>query len=101
MEVASRVLALLVVEQGTGSDLLAGLAFSVGFVALDTGRAPFGWLAWLTWLGWLVLANMVGGLGLTTLLRLVRSRKRLADHQAVAAERATAAERAATGPRPP
>ncbi len=98
MEIASRVLALLVVEQGTGSDLLAGLAFSVGFAALDTGRAPFGWLAWL---GWLVLANMVGGLGLTTLLRLVRNRKRRADHQAVAAERVTAAERAATGPRPP
>jgi hypothetical protein len=47
MGVAFGALALLVVEQGTGSDLLAGLAFSVGFVALDTGRAPFGHLAWL------------------------------------------------------
>jgi formate/nitrite transporter FocA (FNT family) len=64
----------------------------LAFVALDTGHAPFGYVAWLAWLGWIVLANVVGGLGLTTLLRLVRSRQRLLDHHAAAAERASTTE---------
>ena len=60
----------------------------LAFVALDTGHAPFGYLTWLAWLGWIVLANVVGGLALTTLLRLMRSRQRLLDHRsAIAAER--------------
>ena len=39
---------------------------------LQTGHAPCGYLDWL---GWAVLGNMVGGIGLVTLLRLVRSRR--------------------------
>jgi formate/nitrite transporter FocA (FNT family) len=54
----------------------------LAFVALDTGRAPFGYLDWLGFLVWVLLGNIVGGLGLTTLLRLVRSRARIIDHRA-------------------
>ena len=47
------------------------------FAALHTGHTRFGYLDWLGWLGWAVLWNMVGGIGLVTILRLVRSRKRV------------------------
>ena len=47
------------------------------FCALHTGHAPFGYLDWLGWFGWTVLGNMVGGIGLVTLLRLIRSRELL------------------------
>jgi formate/nitrite transporter FocA (FNT family) len=53
----------------------------LAFLALDTGHAPFGYLDWLGWVAWVVLGNLVGGLGLTTLLRLVRSRQRLMDQR--------------------
>lgn len=49
------------------------------FAALDTGHAAFGYPRWLEWLGWTVLWNAIGGIGLVTLLRLVRSRKRVAQ----------------------
>jgi formate/nitrite transporter FocA (FNT family) len=47
------------------------------FGALHTGEAPFGYLDWLGWLWWTVLANMLGGLLIITLLRLIRSKDRL------------------------
>ncbi len=47
------------------------------FAGLHTDRSPFGYLDWLRFLGWSVLWNMVGGIGFVTLLRLVRSRKRV------------------------
>lgn len=47
------------------------------FTALHTGHTPYGYLDWLGWLGWAVLWNAVGGLGLVTVLRLVRSHDRL------------------------
>lgn len=46
------------------------------FAALHSG-APFGYLDWLGWFAWSVLGNLVGGLGLITVLRLVRSQERL------------------------
>lgn len=49
------------------------------FAALHAGGTGFGYLDWLGWLGWAVLWNVVGGIGLVTLLRLVRSRKRVAQ----------------------
>jgi len=59
--------------------LLAGLR--LGHSILDTllifaalhGHAPFGYLDWLGWFGWAVLGNIVGGIGLVTLFRLIRS----------------------------
>jgi formate/nitrite transporter FocA (FNT family) len=65
----------------------------LAFVALDTGRANFGYGDWAGFFGFVVLGNMVGGLGLTTLLRLVRSRARLRDHRI--------ANRPPGGPNPP
>lgn len=49
------------------------------FAALDTGHSPFGYLDWLSFLGWTVLWNTLGGIGLVTVLRLLRSRKRVAQ----------------------
>jgi formate/nitrite transporter FocA (FNT family) len=51
------------------------------FSALHTGHAPFGYLDWLGWFGWAVFGNVVGGIGLVTMLRLVRSRRMLAVHR--------------------
>jgi formate/nitrite transporter FocA (FNT family) len=47
------------------------------FGALITGDATFGYADWLGWFAYTVLGNMLGGLGLVTLLRLVRSKDRL------------------------
>lgn len=57
------------------------------FSALHTGRTPFGYGDWAEWLGWAVLWNMAGGIGLVTVLRLVRSRKRVAQDRQVSVER--------------
>lgn len=53
----------------------------LAFSALNTGHATFGYLHWLRWLGWAILGNLIGGMVLTTFLRLVRSRARLMDHR--------------------
>jgi formate/nitrite transporter FocA (FNT family) len=41
------------------------------FAALHVG-APFGYLDWLGILGWACLGNMIGGIGLVTVLRLIQ-----------------------------
>lgn len=41
------------------------------FAAFHAG-APFGYLDWLSVLGWAVLGNVVGGVGLVTLLRFTQ-----------------------------
>jgi len=67
-----------------GAFLLAGLQMFHSildslliFGALHTGDAPFGYGDWLGWFAYTTLGNVVGGLGLVTLLRLVRSKDRL------------------------
>ena len=72
-----------------GAFVLAGLQLAhsildslLMFGALHTGHAPFGYLDWLGFLGWTVLGNAAGGIGLVTVLRLVRSRELLAEHRA-------------------
>ena len=47
------------------------------FGALHAGAAGIGYGNWLWWFAWTVVGNMAGGLGLVTLLRLVRSQGRL------------------------
>lgn len=42
------------------------------FAALHTGRAPFGYLQWAETAGWAALGNILGGVGLVTVLRLVQ-----------------------------
>ncbi|ANH40138.1 Inner membrane protein YfdC [Nocardioides dokdonensis FR1436] len=68
--------------------LLAGLQMFhsildslLAFGALHTGDAGFGYVDWAQWFSWTVAGNMVGGLGLVTLLRLVRSRERFAQER--------------------
>lgn len=82
--------ARLLASLGAGF-VLAGLQLSHSileslliFSALHTGQAPFGYLDWLGWFGWTVLGNVAGGVGLVTLLRLIRSRDMLAVHRQTA-----------------
>ncbi|WP_043499995.1 formate/nitrite transporter family protein [Georgenia sp. SUBG003] len=51
------------------------------FGALHTGQAPFGYGEWAYWFAYTVVGNMVGGLGLVTLLRFVRSKERFKDER--------------------
>ena len=52
------------------------------FVAYHHGAPGAGLADWLPFFGWAVLGNLVGGLVLTTALRLVRSQDRLAQWRA-------------------
>ena len=47
------------------------------FAALHTGGAPFGYLDWLRWVSYTLVGNVLGGLLLVTLLRVVRSKERI------------------------
>jgi formate/nitrite transporter FocA (FNT family) len=74
-----------------GAFLLAGLQMFHSildslliFGALQTGKAPFGYLDWLGWFGYTILGNVLGGLVLVTLLRLIRSKDRLQEERAAA-----------------
>ncbi|GGO71532.1 formate/nitrite transporter family protein [Nocardioides deserti] len=51
------------------------------FGALHTGDAGFGYADWAGFLALSVVGNMIGGLGLVTLLRLLRSKERLEDER--------------------
>ena len=51
------------------------------FGALHTGQAAFGYLDWLGWFAYTAVGNMLGGLGLVTLLRVVRSKDRLGQER--------------------
>jgi formate-nitrite transporter family protein len=51
------------------------------FAGIHAG-ASYGYGDWVVWFSWTLLGNFVGGVGLTTLLRLVRSRQRLKEWRA-------------------
>jgi formate/nitrite transporter FocA (FNT family) len=55
------------------------------FSALHAGHTRFGYWDWSKFLGWSVLWNIVGGVGLVTFLRLVRSRQRVSHERDEAA----------------
>ncbi len=83
-----------------GAFLLAGLQMFHSildslliFGAFATGDAPFGYLDWLGWFSYTVTGNVLGGLVLVTLLRLLRSKDRLQEERAdaEASERSSAA----------
>lgn len=61
----------------------------VMFAALQAG-APFGYLEWLGVLGWSVIGNIVGGLGLITMLRLVQVGRAQLDEERSRADRKVA-----------
>jgi formate/nitrite transporter FocA (FNT family) len=42
------------------------------FSSLHTGRAPFGYLEWAQTAAWATFGNLVGGIGLVTLLRMLQ-----------------------------
>lgn len=54
------------------------------FAALHTGQAPFGYLDWLGMFGTAVLGNLIGGLVLVTLLRLLQVPERLREQRVAA-----------------
>ncbi|TRW89047.1 formate/nitrite transporter family protein [Mycolicibacterium sp. 018/SC-01/001] len=71
-----------------GAFLLAGLQLFHSildslliFGALIAGGTSFGYADWLSWFGYTVVGNVVGGLALVTLLRLIRSKDRLKEER--------------------
>jgi hypothetical protein len=42
------------------------------FAALHTGHAPFGYIDWAKTAGFAAFGNLIGGVGLVTLLRLLQ-----------------------------
>ncbi|WP_336923520.1 formate/nitrite transporter family protein [Aquipuribacter sp. SD81] len=72
--VAAVGIALVIVGTGLHHSILDSLLV---FVAHHAGQEGVGYGDWLPWFGFVVLGNLVGGLLLTTLLRVVRSQERL------------------------
>jgi formate/nitrite transporter FocA (FNT family) len=79
-----------IVAAVAGAFVLAGLVLFhsvldslIIFAALHVG-APFGYADWLAWFWYTALLNMAGGLGVVTLLRLVRSKELLEEERAAA-----------------
>lgn len=71
-----------------GAFLLAGLGMFHSildslliFGALHTGAAPFGYLDWLRWFSYTAVGNVLGGLLLVTMLRLLRTRDRIVQER--------------------
>lgn len=51
------------------------------FSALHTGHAPFGYAEWAQTAAWAAVGNIIGGVGLVTVLRLVQVSHRLRDER--------------------
>ena len=82
-----------IVAAVTGAFLLAGAQLNhaivnslLMFSALHTGHAPFGYLQWAQTAGWAALGNVIGGVGLVTLLRLLQIPHKVAEERANPAE---------------
>ncbi len=78
-----------IVAAVAGAFLLVGLEMFhsildslLAFGALHTGASPFGYLDWAGWFCWVLAGNAIGGFGLVTLLRLVRSKERIEQERA-------------------
>ncbi|QZN84188.1 formate/nitrite transporter family protein [Cellulomonas sp. C5510] len=74
--VAAVGIAFVIVGTGLLHSVLDTLVI---FVAVHAGEPGASMASWLGWFWWVVLSNLVGGLLLTTMLRIVRSRERLAQ----------------------
>ncbi len=74
--VAAVGIAFVIVGGGLFHSILDSIIIFVGF---HYGTPGSSLADWLPWFGWAVLGNLVGGLVLTTGLRLVRSQERLAE----------------------
>ena len=73
--VACVAAAVLIAGLGMFHSVLDSLLIFIGIHA----GAPYGYADWAVWFSWTLVGNLVGGIGLTTLLRLVRSRQRLKE----------------------
>jgi formate/nitrite transporter FocA (FNT family) len=76
--VASVTVAFLIAGLGMFHSVLDSLLIFSGIHA----GGSFGYGQWVVWFGWTLLGNLLGGVGLTTLLRLIRSRDRLQEWRA-------------------
>ncbi|WP_380169418.1 formate/nitrite transporter family protein [Jannaschia sp. R86511] len=74
--VAAVGIAFVIVGAGLFHSILDSI---IVFVAFHHGEPGTGMGEWLPFFAWAVLGNLVGGLLLTTMLRLVRSQERLAQ----------------------
>jgi formate/nitrite transporter FocA (FNT family) len=77
--VASVTVAFLIAGLGMFHSVLDSLLIFSGIQA----GGGFGYGQWAVWFGWTLLGNLLGGVGLTTLLRLIRSRNRLQEWRSV------------------
>lgn len=66
--------ALVIVGVGLHHSILDSLLI---FVAILAGQEGVSYGAWLPWFGLVLVGNLLGGLVLTTMLRLIRSQERL------------------------
>jgi formate/nitrite transporter FocA (FNT family) len=76
--VAAVAVAFLLAGTGMFHSILDSLLI---FGALHTGDAPYGYGDWAQFFVTAAIGNVVGGLGLVTLLRLLRSKDRLVDER--------------------
>jgi formate/nitrite transporter FocA (FNT family) len=79
MQHSSASMAARIVPAITAAFLLAGGQLDhaivnslLMFAALHTGHAPFGYWDWAKAAGWAAIGNVLGGVGLVTLLRLLQ-----------------------------
>jgi formate/nitrite transporter FocA (FNT family) len=77
-DVAKVVAAVAIAFVIVGGELLHSVLDTlIVFVAVHAGEPGASLAVWLPWFAWVLLGNLLGGLVLTTLLRVVRSRERL------------------------
>lgn len=81
---SGRIVAAVIASFLLGAGTLdhAIVASLVMFAALHAGHAPFGYLRWLETALFAALGNLIGGVGLVTLLRLLQVPERLARRRA-------------------
>jgi formate/nitrite transporter FocA (FNT family) len=77
--VASVTVAFLIAGLGMFHSVLDSLLIFSGIHA----GGGFGYGQWAVWFGWTLVGNLLGGVGLTTLLRLIRSRNRLQEWRSI------------------
>lgn len=86
MQHATESLGVRIVPAVTTGFLLAGLGLNHAivnslliFAGLHTGHSPYGYLQWAETAGYAALGNIVGGIALVTLLRLLQVPHKVAD----------------------
>ncbi|HZU80925.1 MAG TPA: formate/nitrite transporter family protein, partial [Acidimicrobiales bacterium] len=75
--VAAMVAGFMLAAGGMGHAIVVSVEM---FGALHAG-APFSYAQWLGWVGWAILGNLIGGLGLVTVLRLVQVGRRVVEEE--------------------